>query len=309
LESLSKDAGNDLPLKAEVAAGYRRVAEIQGVYGRSNLGHPDQARLSLEKAEGTFRQLCKAQPANQQSLRDLIETVELESRIDYRRRDLKQLDGRVAELKSLLASYEARAVGGGSEWAFLGTVYDSLADSEVELDQPEQAAGSSRLSIAYRSRLVRQDRSPKARNGLSNSFGTYAWLCQDQGKLEDAIEAMKQSIAIIEGILAENPNHYSARANLANHLTDLGCLYGCVEEPSPGRTDLATEYFERPARMAREIMLSNPDENRAAEPARIGFWAIRPAIRIRFVLWLLMTKRSNFCALRRRRTTLATSHW
>jgi serine/threonine protein kinase len=262
LENLSRDAGNDLSLKAEVAAGYRRVAEIQGVYGRPNLGHPDEARVSLERAENAFRQLCKAQPADRQALRDLIETVELESRIDYYKRDLKQLGGRVAELKSLLASYEARAAGGASEWRFLGTICDSLSSSEVQLGEPKQAAEFSRCSIDYRSKWVRaESKSVNARGSLSNSFGTYSSLCLDQGKLEDAIDAMKQSLALLEQIRAERPNHYTTRANIANHLADLGAYYGGVDDPSLGRTDLAIEYFERAGRLGREIMLSNPTEN------------------------------------------------
>lgn len=279
LESLSKDAGNDLSLKAEIAAGYRKVAEIQGVYGRSNLGRPDDARASLEKAESAFRQIWKAQPASPQPLRDLIETIELESRIDNARRDLKQLGGRIAELKSLLAIYETGAVGGPTQWSFLGTIYDSMCHSVVDLGQSDEAAEFSRRSIEYRRKLAQQDKSIKARGSLSNSLGTYSWICRDQGKLEEAIKSVDESVALLQGILADQPNHYTARANLANHLTDLGSFFGSVDSPSLARTDRAVEYFERATRMAHEIMHSNPDESTIRLNQSRNDWLLGDVIR------------------------------
>src|SRR5262249_34643273 len=46
LENLSKDAGNDLALKSEIAAGYRQVADVQGVFRSVNLGRSEDARAS-----------------------------------------------------------------------------------------------------------------------------------------------------------------------------------------------------------------------------------------------------------------------
>src|SRR5207247_938438 len=39
LDGLSREAGTDAALRRELAAGYRRLAEVQGVPGVSNLGN------------------------------------------------------------------------------------------------------------------------------------------------------------------------------------------------------------------------------------------------------------------------------
>lgn len=57
-----RDAPADLRL--DTAQGYRRLAALQGLSGTSNLGRPDQAALSLDRAEALLAVLVREQPRN-----------------------------------------------------------------------------------------------------------------------------------------------------------------------------------------------------------------------------------------------------
>ena len=64
-----RDAPADLRL--DTAQGYRRLASLQGLSGTSNLGHPDQAAKSLDRAEVLLAILTKEQPRNPAVLEEL----------------------------------------------------------------------------------------------------------------------------------------------------------------------------------------------------------------------------------------------
>lgn len=260
LEGLSKDAGNDPELKSEIASQYRRVAEVQGVFHGTNLGRPADARASLEKAEALLREVLKTSPQNSQTLRDLIETVDFESRIDYGVKNFNQLGPRIAVLESLFATYEPRAAKAESNWAFLASVYDSMAQSVGEMGRPDQAAGFALRSIGYRRRVASQSNAIPARGNLSNSLATYGNLCRRSGSLEESLSSFSESIALIEGILAEQPANYKGRLNLAATLGKKARLLDDPDGPSLGRLDEAVEVFEHSLRIGREVMATDPKE-------------------------------------------------
>jgi len=147
LEGLSKNAGTDWRLKAEIAAGYRKAAEAQGMFRASNLGRPDQARQSLDKAAALLTEVIAAAPGDPTVLRDLIELVELQTRVEYAAKDNKALDAKLRELQGLLTRYESAAKDEPGEWRFLGKIYESMAFSARELSHMEVSMGFARRTM------------------------------------------------------------------------------------------------------------------------------------------------------------------
>jgi eukaryotic-like serine/threonine-protein kinase len=62
LDALSDSAGGDRGLKREAALGLTRLAEVQGVASRPNLGLKAEAKANLERAEGMLTELLAADP-------------------------------------------------------------------------------------------------------------------------------------------------------------------------------------------------------------------------------------------------------
>ena len=279
LERLSRQAGSDLTLKAEIGLGYLKVAEVQGVFRQTNLGHPTEARVSLQKAETLLRQVYRAQPKDRQILRDLMQVLDDQTRIDTEARDFQNLAPRIVELQSLLEDYERRGAQDQLEWTFLGTVYDSVSTGATAMGQLERAATLAQRSTAYRRKVAEQDKSIAARGGLANSLATYARICRNAGRLNEAAGVLNESRTLLEGILAENPASYKARLNLANTLIALGRVVGDADGPSLGRTREAAEYFERGLRIGRELMASDSKEMMVRYNHSLGAWRLGDVIR------------------------------
>jgi serine/threonine protein kinase/tetratricopeptide (TPR) repeat protein len=263
LEELSKTSGNDLALKAEIAAGYRQVADVQGVFRSTNLGHQEDARASLVKAESLFREIWRAHPQDPQPLRDLIETVDLQSRIDHASINFARWKGRLTELQNLLTSYESHARLTEADWSFLANTYDSMATASGQMSRLDQALAFALHSTQYRRLAAAKAPSVPSHGNLANSLVTYATICRKAGRLEEAVRACEEAIELHEGILADQPGHYRARVNLENILTMLGRIYGDPDGPSLGRQAEGIATLERAVEIGRSTLASDPNEKMA----------------------------------------------
>src|SRR5262249_50875677 len=58
LDGLAREAGTDVDLRRELAAGYRRLAEVQGNPGQSNVGDPEASQISSRKAMALLEPLA-----------------------------------------------------------------------------------------------------------------------------------------------------------------------------------------------------------------------------------------------------------
>jgi len=70
LHRLDRDAEAPVALRLETAAGYRRLAQVQGLSGASSLGDPAAAAQSLLRAESLLQALLREQP-------DRVDALEL----------------------------------------------------------------------------------------------------------------------------------------------------------------------------------------------------------------------------------------
>lgn len=71
LERLRVAGDAPADLRLETARSYRRLSAIQGLPGVSNLGQPDEAARSLDRAEALLRELVRATPADGEALAEL----------------------------------------------------------------------------------------------------------------------------------------------------------------------------------------------------------------------------------------------
>ena len=277
LERLTSDAGGDLGLKAEIAAGYLKVAEVQGVPRRMNLGHLDQARVSLGKAEALLRELRDARFDRTRTLRRLIQAVDFESRIDYDRRDLPALTARIAVLEALVAEYE---MSRERDDELLTEVFDSMSTSIIELGRLDDAATYARRATDARREAARRMPSTAARGALANSLASYARVARNAGRLDDAERALTEALALLERMTVDEPANYRWRLNLANTSISLGRVLGDADGPSLGRLDDAIAAFDRGLAIGRAVLASDAKENLARNNHALGAWRLGDAIRM-----------------------------
>lgn len=71
LERLAAVRNAPADLRLDTAQGYRRLASLQGLSGTSNLGQPEKAAQSLDRAESLLKVLAREQPKNPMVLEEL----------------------------------------------------------------------------------------------------------------------------------------------------------------------------------------------------------------------------------------------
>jgi serine/threonine protein kinase len=76
LDRLSAEAGDNNPLRRELAVGYSKLAEVQGVSGVANLGNRPAAILSLQKAARLREQVLAAEPTSVSDRRALADNYD-----------------------------------------------------------------------------------------------------------------------------------------------------------------------------------------------------------------------------------------
>jgi serine/threonine protein kinase len=281
LEGLSKRAGNDWRLKAEIAAGYRKAAEAQGIFRGVNLGRPAEAQESLNKAAALLTEVSAAAPGDRKVLHDLIELDELQTRVDYGSRNLNALDAKIHELQSLLARYESTAKDEPSEWRFLGKIYESMAFSARELNRMDVPMQFARRSVELRRKAVEQDTSFDVRGSLANALSTYGSLLRATGDLYGAVEAFQQSLAVLEQMAADKPDHYKAQVNMANVHAALARNLGDSNSPSLRQTDAAVKHFEESLRIGRRLMALDANESQIRYNHSLAAWRLGDTLRDR----------------------------
>ncbi len=276
LEQLSNESGNDVALKSELALAYRKVANIQGGFRRTNLGRPADAQISLRKAEALFRDAWKAAPASEPVLRDLISTVETQSRIDYGQRNEKDLEVRLGDLERLMPKYEQIAPDNPERWDFLSTIFDSLAIGLNHVQQPEKARKYSEQSVQYQKKLVAVQPTLGNRGNLSTSLSSYARILRADGDLDGALAALKQDVSILEEISKDQKKDVRITLNLAASYSTMADVVGEEDRiVSLGQYDAAQGWYERSLQYGRELGLLDPREvqvryNTAAAALKYG---------------------------------------
>ncbi len=281
LEGLSKRAGNDWRLKAEIAAGYRKAAEAQGIFRGMNLGRPAEAQQSLNKAAALLAEVDAANPGDRTVLHDRIDLTELQMRIEYAVKNLKALEAKLQELQTLLARYESTAKDDPSEWRFLGKIYESMAFSARELSRMDVPMRFARRSVELRQKVVEQDKSIDARGSLANALSAYGSLRRATGDLSGAVETFQQSLAVLEQMAADNPNHYKTQVNIANTHALIARNLGDTNGPSLRQTDAAIKHFEESLRIGRRLMALDANEGQIRYNHSLTAWRLGDALRER----------------------------
>jgi tRNA A-37 threonylcarbamoyl transferase component Bud32 len=279
LEALSKRAGNDWRLKLEIAAGYRRAAEAQGIARGMNLGRPADAQESLNKAAVLLAEARAAAPEDRHVQHDLIEVLELQSRIEYGSRNLKALDTKLAELQRSLSSYEASAKDEPAEWQFIGRIYESMAVSARELSRMELPMTFARRAVALQRKVAGGDKSFAARGRLANALSAYAGLLRATGDLRGAVDTLQESLTVLEGMAAENPDHYTTQLNIANNHALIGRNLGDPVGPSLRQTQAAVQHLQESLRIGRRLMRLDPNDTQIRFNHAVAAWRLGDALR------------------------------
>lgn len=189
LEGLAPDARGDIDLDEEIGSAYLRVAEIQGIPTNLNLGQFDQAKKSLDRADGFIERVLAARPKSKSALLasgDIAQARMIVADSEHRREDALKQGRKAAERTE--AGLQA---GNPTEKERRGAagLYANVALANLNQHHFDEA-------VLYARRAVDQMR-PIASAGYERtaSLSVLANALRSQGDLEGGLQAIEEARA------------------------------------------------------------------------------------------------------------------
>jgi tetratricopeptide (TPR) repeat protein len=212
LELLSAEAADDPALLDDLARGYVSVGEIQGSPFEPNLGQPEAALASAERAIANASRRVELEPASPNGLERLALALRL-------RGDLENVFGRAsaahASFEEALGSARRAAdadPGNLDRRRLVAALLQRIASADQTLGHAEEAIAGFEANLAEFERLaaldpVRFDRSLLVANALLGQ------ALQSAGRGADGIARHRRALEIAERRLAAAPDHPEARTD------------------------------------------------------------------------------------------------
>jgi hypothetical protein len=99
------------------------------------------------------------------------------------------------------------------------------------------------------------------------------------GDIAGAVDAFQESLIVLQGMAAENPDHYATNINLANVHALIGRNLGDPNGPSLRKTAAAVEHLEESLRIGRRLMALDATDNQVRSNHAIAAWRLGDAVR------------------------------
>jgi tetratricopeptide (TPR) repeat protein len=262
LDGLSREAGDNVDVRREVAAGYLRLGGVQGDVGTSNLGNPEAGMTSYRKAMALLESLAgnPGQPSDRLALaRAYVRVARTEKdsgvRQSYNQRALALLDALPASERT---SSEARMTA-VTIWYFVGQERLDAKDFTAARTGFQKMAEEAEADLALAPR-------ENARRNLSialKKLGTCAeWLMQ----LDEAIAYQTRALAVDRDRVERTQGSVDSRLDLSYSHSDLASVL-----IRRGDFEGAREQYRQALELRRAVMKGDPMDDRAIMSVADGY--------------------------------------
>jgi tetratricopeptide (TPR) repeat protein len=263
LEQVSKEAGDNVPLRMALAKAYLRLGDLQGDPDAPNLGDTAGALRSFQAGSALLNPVSPLRGGQQSS--DAVERLEIWA-------DLQGKIGKVfVELnrpgasdvfRRAIAVVEASTAGLKSAHRIKATLYLSL--SRATLDLP--------LALQYASKALQEAEAAATAPGsigdsslqllLSNTHTQTGWVNILMENPDATVPHYEASIQIREKLARDHPNDILYRRYLKLAYEHFASLQGNPDRANMGHPEIAWLYYKK-AQPLEEADLSDPQNHSA----------------------------------------------
>ncbi|AKJ30756.1 serine/threonine protein kinase [Caldimonas brevitalea] len=257
LQKLSSEAGSDASLLVEIAAGYRKAADVQGAGVGSNLGDPKGAMSSYEKARALLEPLVASRNDRNADLaaaqRELAVVCVLQAQLLSGLGKFNEADA-VFRRGLSVAGDLATADPSFENQLRLARLY--MRQSIAQLDAGQMAAyvKTSETSIRLLEALVaRQPEELDAEAYLVSAYSKRGQYFVHIGQFHKAMVASRKALSISERQHAKYPNNTRFASNVAGGHNNLGATL-----QQAGESKQAAQEFRRAIELISSLMAKDP---------------------------------------------------
>ena len=222
LDSLAREAGDDVGLQVELASAYQRLGNVQGDPNTSNLGDSAGALTSYRKGIRAAQVALRIDPLRDEAQRSLgflyLNTAEIDVREGRRSEAKDKLDRALVILRERSGQQDARWTR-RSDLAtalFYLFLYHQNYDDSLARDYFTQAAG------LYDARLLEQ---PQDDDALHNVALAHRYLATFE-KADAALTHLQRSLELDRRRSAARPSDSTCRIDVSMDLAEMGRRHG-----------------------------------------------------------------------------------
>ncbi len=278
LDRLSASHPSEVELLRELAAGYQRVADLEGSDARgANLGNPKAALANYTKSIALWDEVLKQEPQDNHSAVERL--VALRRQAD--------LETSAVGLKDALVTY-ARAEKEGRDLLardpknkdVRNTLLEILMANARRLREAgnfEQSLATGQQALALAKTLVAE--SPKdheALIALSSSEAAVGMTQARLGNLKAAADNYRRVVERNERLAADQPGSVATQRALMISYSHLGDVLGYPDLPNLGDEVASEQIYAKMVGIARKLYASDANDARASMDLGIATlrWAV-----------------------------------
>jgi eukaryotic-like serine/threonine-protein kinase len=257
LESVSRDAGNNVPLLRELANSYVQLGVVQGDALASHLGDRQAAARHFEQAASLMDRARALAPDDAALLADA-------SVLDARRSDFALQN----ETREVAVRYATSATAHAERSLALSPGLAAGLDAQARAwfshgramgnFEPDAALASYARARAHYATVAARGEVPPREAAQVELFTSNVQIVRKNG--EEAVRHGREALRIAQQIQRAHPRDQIARSDLAMATGQLASvLVNSGHEPE------ASEYFRTAAQLREQILADDPDNVRARE--------------------------------------------
>jgi eukaryotic-like serine/threonine-protein kinase len=260
LDNLAKNAGGDLELQKEIAAGYMKIGAAQGFPTQPNLGRTADAFASYRKAGDIYQRIAEKNSAYLPDLAAFYLSYSGLFRFNHDPKRARELTESAIQIFDRLRTH--RQLDAQSENSYT-LAWCKLGDFDEDWGYYHQAwTEFSRCSELAHAQLSRT-RDPQSIKAVAESAERIGTAAQELGHLREALQAFDEEETAIRELLTAEPLNPRLRRNLALMYQFRGRVYFNDSYPNYGDPKSALESLTLYLKTAQEMLEHDPNNTAA----------------------------------------------
>jgi non-specific serine/threonine protein kinase/serine/threonine-protein kinase len=254
LDGLSREAGQDVALRRELAAGYLRLAQVEGEVGTSNMGNVEAAMTSYRKAIALLEPLAVSPGESRDRLtlartyaRFAANAPDATIRQPYNQRALALLDALPAAER---ASSQARMTA--------VTIWYHVANERLDARDYQAAKDGFRKMAEDAEADLELAPGDNAYRNLSIAFKKLGTCAELLMQLDEAMAYYTKALAVDRDLAGRAPGSAESRVDLSYSYAQVGSIL-----MRKGDLEAAREQYRQALELARAAVQSEPLDDRA----------------------------------------------
>ena len=267
LDNLAKNAGGDLELQKEIAAGYMKVGDAQGYPTQPNLGRMADAMTSYRKAGDIYERIARKNGAYLPDLAAYYRSYAGLFRFSNQPQRAKELYEQAIQTFDRLRAHQQLDP---EQENIYTRAWCGVGDIDEDVDKYQQAwtefGHCSELAHAQ----LKRKRDQQSLNMVAQSAERVGTAAQELGHLREALQAFDEEETAVRELLAAEPLNPKFQRNLALMYQFRGRVYFSDAYPDYGDPKPALENLKLYLQTAQQMLDRDPNNTAAQSSVELA---------------------------------------